>query len=168
MRGPVALLLLLGLVGCREAGEGQGPAAAPPPAPEFRLSDLEGREVSLASLRGKVVVIDFWATWCTPCVFQIPILNAFHAAHAGDDVVVLGIAVDFEGAGVVEPFAREQEIRYPVLLGSEGLAREFGAFGFPTLYVVGPEGRVQWVHAGIVEQAQLERAVSQARGGNPA
>ena len=165
MRGTrLPALLLLGLVACGDAREGTGDRPAPP-APEFRLPDLDGREVSLVSLRGKVVVIDFWATWCTPCVFQIPILNAFHEA-AGDDVAVLGIAVDFD-AEAVEPFAREQDIRYPVLLGGEALAREFGAFGFPTLYVVGPDGRVRWVHTGIVEREELERAVAEARG-NPA
>ena len=155
---------LLALAGCTD------PAAGPPSdepgaaAPAFTLRDLAGREVSLAALQGRVVVIDFWATWCAPCVFQIPILNEFYAAHRGDGVAVLGVAVDVEGAGVVAPFVEEHGIRYPILLGSESLARDFGALGFPTLFVVGPEGRIETVHTGVIDAETLEAALASARG----
>jgi thiol-disulfide isomerase/thioredoxin len=119
--------------------------------------------VSLASLRGRVVVIDFWATWCAPCVLQVPILNEFHAAHRGDGVEVLGVAVDAEGAEAVGPFVEEHGVRYPVLLGSESLARDFGALGFPTLFVVGPAGRIETVHIGVIDPETLAAAVAAAR-----
>jgi peroxiredoxin len=158
-------ILLLALAACTERAS--TPARDDPrqAAPAFTLRDLAGRDVSLASLRGRVVVIDFWATWCAPCVFQIPILNEFWAAHRGDGVEVLGISVDVEGAEVVRSFVEEHGIRYPILLGSEGLARDFGALGFPTLFVVGPDGRIETVHTGVIDAETLEAALDSVRGG---
>ncbi len=159
----VALAAVL-LGGCSEPGAApEEQAPGPPAAPGFTLRDLAGREVSLASLRGRVVVIDFWATWCAPCVFQIPILNEFWEVHRSDGVEVLGVAVDVEGAEVVAPFVAEHGVRYPVLLGSESLARDFGALGFPTLFVVAPDGRIEAVHTGVIDAHALEAAVEAAR-----
>jgi len=159
------LLALLSLFaapwGCRVESDDAdlGGAAAPP----FALEDLAGRTVHLVDLRGKAVVLDFWATWCTPCVFQIPVLNAFHERH-GDRVAVLGVAVDAGGREVVEPFAAEHGIAYPILLGDEGLAQRFGASGFPTLFVLTPDGRIDSAHIGVVEEGALEAAVAAALG----
>lgn len=130
-------------------------------APEFTLPDLLGSEFSLADHRGQPVIVDFFATWCAPCVQQIPVLNAFQASHYGD-VVVLGIAVDAQGSGVVGSFVSEYDIQYPVLLGSESLAQRYGAFGFPSLYVVAPDGRISSKHIGVISQQELEEALAAA------
>ena len=131
-------------------------------APAFALTDLQGKTVSLADFAGRTVVIDFWATWCTPCKKQIPVLNAFHESPAGRDVALLGIAVDAGGREVVEPFAREHGIQYPVLLGEESLAFDYGAPGFPALAVVDPQGRIDSLHLGVIGRAALEAAVADA------
>lgn len=150
--------LLLVPIGCRI--EADGPDGAPPSAaPDFTLSTLDGGEVQLAALRGRTVIVDFWATWCAPCVHQIPVLNAFQAAHP-EDVVVLGISVDTDGPEVVAEFAREHQITYPVLLGSPDLAQRYGAFGFPSLYVITPEGTIDTAHVGVVSEEELEEALS--------
>lgn len=133
------------------------------PAPPFTLPDLEGRPVALADLAGRVVVIDFWATWCEPCKHQIPVLNQFQRQHP--EVTVLGVAVDADGREVVAPFAAEHDIQYPVLLGSESIAREYGVPGFPALVVVDAEGRLDSLHLGVILPEDLAAAVAQARDG---
>jgi thiol-disulfide isomerase/thioredoxin len=137
-------------------------------APDFHLSDLSGKPMSLSDLRGKTVVIDFWATWCPPCVFQVPELNKFWQANKdAGDVTVIGVAVDAEGASVVAPWVKEQGVQYPILLGSETLAKDFGALGFPTLVVVRPDGKIDSLHVGLIELAELEKilAVHRSAGG---
>jgi peroxiredoxin len=133
-------------------------------APDFSLETLDGEPIRLADLRGKTVVIDFWATWCLPCEFQVPALNAFWAAHKADgNVEVLGVSVDFEGPEVVRKWVQEKGVEYKVLLGGEDAARRFGALGFPTLYIVGPDGSVESEHAGLIEVDDLEAALANPR-----
>jgi thiol-disulfide isomerase/thioredoxin len=166
----VALALVALLSACSpdasapDPGSGSGDEA-PVPAPAFTLPRLDGGEpVSLDALRGKTVVLDFWATWCPPCEFQVPELNRFYDAHRGDsDVLVFGISVDTEGPEVVRAWVAEKDVRYPILLGGEDLARRYGAIGFPTLYVVGPDGMVREQHVGLIETATLEASLAAQR-----
>ena len=162
-RGVIAVLALsLLALACRvEDAPRPDRGGAGPLAPEFTLPDLLGSEFSLADHRGQPVIVDFFATWCAPCVQQIPVLNAFQAAHYGD-VVVFGIAVDAQGSRVVGPFVGEYDIQYPVLLGSERLAQQYGAFGFPSLYVVAPDGSISSKHVGVISQQELEEALEAA------
>lgn len=158
-RRPRALALLaLALAGCVAQERPAGPA------PPFTLSDLEGRELALADLAGRIVVIDFWATWCEPCKAQIPVLNRFQREHP--EVAVLGVAVDAGGLEAVEPFAREHAIAYRVLLGTESLAREYGVPGFPALAIVDAAGRLDSLHLGVITPEALEEAVALAGGGS--
>ena len=160
------------------AGAGETAAAEPgvapveaaaeddrPVAPDFELPDLDGQPVTMASLRGKTVIVDFWATWCPPCIFQIPILNTIQEKHRDAGVVVIGVAVDVEGLEVVKPYAEENGIAYTILIGDEGLARKFGAPGFPALAVVSPEGRIDSMHVGLIEEEELDAAIAKVHGG---
>lgn len=164
------LAALLALAACgtgEEGGAGGGARPEPEPAPGFSLPDLAGETVSLESLRGRPVLIDFWATWCPPCKRQIPVLNAFRKAHADDAVAVLGIAVDAGGRKIVAPFAEEQGIDYRVLLGDERLAQRYGAAGYPTLFVLDARGRIVHRHAGVASREGLEEALARARASAP-
>ena len=134
----------------------------PKMAPEFVLESLSGDPVSSDSIRGSTLVIDFWATWCPPCIDQIPVLNRFAADRAHQGVRVLGIAVDAEGRAVVAPFAAEHGIDYTVLLGDESLAQRFGALGFPALFVVSASGEIESVHFGVISLDELHEAVDDA------
>jgi len=150
-------VLLAILLACGPGAEAPEEGAATR-APEFSLEDLSGRMVSLSGLRGRPVVVDFWATWCAPCVHQIPVLNDFQAANP--EVVVMGISVDAGGLGAVAPFAEEHGIAYTVLLGDESLAQQYGAFGFPSLYVIDREGAIASAHVGVVRLEELENSVA--------
>jgi thiol-disulfide isomerase/thioredoxin len=178
----VFLGVAIGVLACSEGGDESTPAAnaegsAPMPeaaveesaariAPDFSLDRLGGGTVSLAELQGKTVVLDFWATWCPPCEFQVPELNAFYEAHKEDgDVEVFGISVDVEGPDVVSAWTGEKDVQYPILLGGEDLARKFGALGFPTLYIVAPDGTVDSEHIGLIEVGDLEEALARQRSG---
>jgi len=159
--------VLAGALGCsREAGAPvakAGPCAGVAerrPAPELKLKSLDGKEYSLGELKGKTVVIDFWATWCPPCEFQVPVLNAIYDAWHERGVMVLGVSVDQDAPGEVASYAAEHKIRYPVLLGDEGLARIFGAVGFPTSVLVAPDGSMTKAHSGLVEQEELDARIA--------
>ncbi len=164
-----ALVVSLALVGAAcAAQENDGAAAAGEeqgdPAPDFTLPDLEGNPVTLSDYRGKAVIIDFWATWCPPCIFQVPELNRFWKAHKDrGDVMVLGVAIDLEGAEVVAPWVEEQGVEYTIVVGDENLARKFGALGFPTLAIVTPEGTLDSLHVGLIEVAELESLLAPFR-----
>ena len=163
-RAALGLLAALSLVACRvdeNAANDLGPA------PEWTLEDLTGQSVSLASLRGRPVVIDFWATWCAPCEFQIPILNEVYAQHRQRGVEVLGVSVDTGGVDAVREYVAKHAAQYPILLGTEALAREFGAPGFPTLVVVAPDGTFGPVHVGLIEVPELEKAIADAAARAP-
>ena len=180
---PSKLVLLVSMqflwLGCsaEQPASEASPAAAESPAasadserelaPDFKLTDLQGESVELSALRGKTVILDFWATWCAPCEFQVPELNAFYEAHEGDPgVAVIGISVDMDGPEVVAAWVAEKGVRYRIALGDEALARRYGALAFPTLVIVAPDGSVDSRHVGLVETADLEEAL--ARQSQPA
>jgi peroxiredoxin len=154
---------LLAALACGPDTEGRAPAEVAPQAPDFTLSDLDGKSISLTALRGKTVVLDFWATWCPPCEFQIPILNDIYEAHQGE-VEILGISVDTEGVDVVRAYIEKHRARYPILMGTEALARRFGAPGFPSLIVVDAAGRIAQIHVGLIEAPELEKAIAEVSG----
>ena len=127
-------------------------------APEFTLDRLGGGQASLVDFRGKPVLVDFWATWCEPCEESIPVLLAFQEKYAGR-VQVLGVSVDWEREAVA-PFAKEHGMTYPVLFGDESLALDYGAPGFPALFVVDADGRIAEAHVGVATLAELEASVA--------
>ena len=113
-------------------------------APEFQLPSLDGRTVNLSSYRGKVVMVHFWATWCPPCVEEIPTLERLHRAYFGRDLEILAVSVDEGGAGAVGQFMQKNRFALPVLLNSDqSVSRAYGTFKFPETYLVDREGVVR-------------------------
>lgn len=111
-------------------------------APDFSLSDLDGKIVTLASLKGKVVLLDFWGTWCKWCVKAMPKLQAVHEHFKGKDVIVLGISCQEPPNANPKKFMQDNKVTYNSLLKGEEVARQFGVEGYPTLYVLGKDGKI--------------------------
>lgn len=145
----LALLAIVWIAGC-------GAGSPPQPAgelPEILLKDLSGREVSLSSYRGKVLLVDFWATWCAPCEEAIPHLMKLHERYRDQGMTVLGIALDVGGAKVVAPYVEERKMNYPILLGDERTAGAFGGIpGVPTSFIIDRSGRIVRRYVGLVDQ----------------
>ncbi len=127
----------------------------PDQAPDFELMTLEGELVSLSDYEGQTVVVNFWATWCGPCMAEIPTFNTF--ALENPDIPVLGIATDNSPAKV-RATAKKKDMQYPVLLADSDVQRDYGITTLPTTVVVGPDGQVKDVHVGTMLGPQLSFA----------
>ncbi len=123
------------------------------PAPAFSLPTLGGDVTSTESLRGRVVVLNFWATWCQPCRTEIPELIEL---ADNTEVTVVGIALDHEGAPVVGPFAERLKIDYPILLGDEDVFARYGGLAIPHTVVLDASLTVRHIIRGPVTRALLE------------
>jgi peroxiredoxin len=134
----VALVLLLAA-----CGDVAAPPVALDPAPEFDLERTDGWRVRLVDLRGRFVLLDFWATWCAPCEVEIPELNAVWERVQGQGVEVLALSVDELPAAEVARWAAEREVRYPVALADLDLAVAYGGAEFPFHVLIGPDGHVR-------------------------
>jgi peroxiredoxin len=118
------------------------------PAPAFTLLDLSGQRVSLADYRHKKVVLHFFATWCGVCKAELPSVRAVHRG-LDDDEVLLGVAADSDDAEALRRFAREHELKYPILLATDEVLRAYGVNQFPTNYYVNGDGSVSSSTVGL-------------------
>jgi thiol-disulfide isomerase/thioredoxin len=133
----------------------------------FDLKDTTGQRQRLADLKGKWVVVNFWATWCAPCVKEIPDFAAF-AKDKGAAVRVLGIAMDWDETGKVDTdtakikrFAKKVGLTYPMVLGNEASEKTFGKVaGLPTTIIYDPNGKVVFKKTGLVTRDMLNRVVA--------
>ena len=112
-------------------------------APNFVLPDLNGREVDLASLRGKVVLLNIWATWCPPCVEEMPSMEKLYQALKDQDFEILAVSIDASGAGVVAPFMKKHRLSFTTLTDTEGgIARLYQTTGIPESFIIDKQGRI--------------------------
>jgi thiol-disulfide isomerase/thioredoxin len=128
----------------------------PAPAPEVAMQDIDGRTIRPADLRGKVVIVNFWATWCPPCRAEIPDLVALQTAYA-DHVQVIGVSQDEGGVEVVRRFAAAQHMNYPIVMMTPELEKAFpGIAALPTSFIVDRSGRIVQRHVGMLNAVLTE------------
>jgi peroxiredoxin len=115
--------------------------AQPSDAPDFTLVTLEGRTVQLREFRGKLVLLNFWATWCAPCLHEMPSMERLYQTFKATEFVLLAVSMDRQGEGVARPFVENLQLSFPVLLDTTSeVGRQYGVRGLPTSYIIGPEG----------------------------
>jgi thiol-disulfide isomerase/thioredoxin len=120
--------------------------------PAVRFTDLAGADLPLGSLKGKVVLVNFWATWCDPCFAEVPTLITLQQKYGAQNFVLLGVAMDEDGASVVSPFVKSRKfdvqgqqlnMNYKIVLGNGDVATKFGGLlGYPTTVVISPDGKI--------------------------
>jgi cytochrome c-type biogenesis protein len=140
-----------------------------PAAPDVKFKDLEGREVKLSDYRGQVVLVNFWATWCTPCLHEIPWFIEFTHKYGPRGFVVLGVAMDEAGKSAVEPWVKRQRfdvagvqatMNYPIVLGNDDIAEEFGGLlGLPTSLLITRDGKIAKRMVGLLSQDVFVTAI---------
>ena len=126
-------------------------------APDFTLNDSSGKPVRLSELRGNVVLLNFWATWCAPCRVEIPMFIKFQEAYRDRNFCVLGVALDEQGWSVVRPYADAKKINYPVMVGDDRIADLFGGLkAVPTTVIIDRQGRIAATHVGLCKKSEYE------------
>ena len=168
----LAWIALAAFVGSRlwpQVAAAFGIASTNAAAPAFAVSTLDGRTVTSAQLRGKVVLVNFWATWCPPCRIEMPGFEAVYQRKRSEGFVVLGISTDASGPDRVRAFLREREITYPVAMASASVVQDFGgASVLPTSFLIDRQGRIRNRVRGAFASFALEQAVDHLLAEAPA
>lgn len=137
----VAVVLVAGLI--IYAFQPPKPLGEGDTAPDVLLLMTDGEQRALSSYRGKVVVLDFWATWCAPCRFTMPKMIDFHNRHKGENVEVISVAVDVTSREEIDQFIKEMGVNYPIAVDSNAeVKKAFEIKNLPTLFVIGKEGNI--------------------------
>jgi peroxiredoxin len=174
MRRAIVILLLIVVAACRRHEMHQQRRAPAKLArtevgdmmPAYQANDLDGKTFDLASRKGRVMLLNVWATWCGPCVFEIPQLNAVHQQFASKGFEVVGVSLDDTGVEGVRQFVQERKIVYPVTIDPDGhIATLLGTNTIPTSVLIGRDGKIAWRKTGAImgnDEAALTTAIEKA------
>lgn len=156
LAGGLALASLV--FGC---GEAPVPASLGPgdPAPDFTIKTLDGDKVAIKDLRGKLVLLNFWATYCEPCREEMPALMSLHKAYKTKDFVVIGVSLDETGEAAVRPFVEAMRIEYPILIGNSAVFTRYRGFGIPTTVLISRGGKLVHKWVGAQSRQEFESAI---------
>jgi peroxiredoxin len=127
-------------------------------APNFSLKTQDGNVIKLSKLKGKVVLLNFWATWCPPCRAEIPDFIEVYNSYKSEGFEIIGIALDEDGWSKVTPFIKEAKINYPIVLGSDKEVKLYGGFeSIPTSFIIDKNGYIAGIQNGLLAKDALEK-----------
>jgi peroxiredoxin len=157
LRALALLLTLAGIAATADLRAVVQPANKRKAAPQFALKDSSGKKIELKDYHGKVVLLDFWATWCTGCKMEIPWFSEFQRTYGAQGFAVFGVSVDEGGWRVLKPFLAETHVPYPILLGDGPTAQRFGIQSLPDTFLIDRQGRVAAAYlTGLVDKDDVE------------
>jgi peroxiredoxin len=141
------------------------PRASRKAAPDFTTADAKNAPVQLSAYKGKVVLLDFWATWCHGCKTEIPWYVEFQDRYKQKGLAAVGVAMDEDGWKSVKPFLQQTQINYPVVVGNwEKMSKAFGFSSLPVTLLIDREGKIADFHEGMVDKASFEKEIQQLLG----
>jgi cytochrome c biogenesis protein CcmG/thiol:disulfide interchange protein DsbE len=164
-----AAVLFLSMSGCnrspapvKAAGSGLKSGKERKAAPDFTLKDADGRTVRLADYKGKVILLNFWATWCGPCKIEMPWFMEFERKYKDQGFNVVGVSMDEEGWTVVRPFILDMGVNYRILQGSDSIAQLYGGLdALPTTFLIDRDGKVAATHVGLAPKSDFENGIKE-------
>jgi peroxiredoxin len=152
----VAIVLIIAVIAV--AGAAAARNAVPQAAPDFTVKDIEGKTITLAGLKGKVVLVNFWATWCQPCRAEIPDFVAFYNENKDRGLEIVGLSVDEMTAAKLKPFVKQFKMTYPVALATSKIIRDFDpGDAIPTTIVIDRKGNIRDKQVGSMDRATLDK-----------
>jgi peroxiredoxin len=136
-------------------------------APDFTLKDATGSNIRLSDYKGKVVLLNFWATWCGPCKAEIPWFTEFERTHREQGFAVIGVSMDEDGWNAVKPFIDANKINYRISIGDEAVIKEYGGVeSLPETLLIDREGKIAARHVGLVSKSEYAKEILQVLGKN--
>ena len=135
------------------------PESTRKPAPDFMLTDASGNPVKLSDSKGKVVLLNFWATWCGGCQVEIPWFIDFQNKYKDAGLAVIGVSMDDDGWKSVRPYLKEKNVNYPIVIGNEALAKQYAVEAMPVTLLIDREGKIAATHVGLVTKTDYQTEI---------